>query len=133
MKISAKYYAQALYELTDGKSKSEVETLVAEFAKHLARSRNLKLSEKIIGQFSGIYDKEKGIIEAEITTSEKLLEPMEKKIIEYVRKKYHVNVARINNIIDKKIKGGVIVKVGDAVMDGSVKGRLNRLRKELAT
>ena len=36
-----------------------------------------------------------------------------------------------NNIIDKNIKGGIIIKVGDEVLDGSVSAQLKRLEKEL--
>ena len=46
MRITAKQYAQTLYDLTDGKSKPEVEKSVADFARYIKKERKLKLSGK---------------------------------------------------------------------------------------
>jgi len=37
----------------------------------------------------------------------------------------------LKNIIDESIKGGVILRVGDEILDGSIAGRLNDLKKIL--
>lgn len=144
MKITAKQYAQTLYDLTDGKSETpprvgeplrveagEIEKAVADFARYIYRNRKLKLVDKIIGQFAKIYNKEKGIVEAEVVTREKMDEATERKVKDYIEKKYHAKEVVLNNIIDASIKGGVIIKVGDEVMDGSVVGRLSELKKTL--
>ncbi|MBK7724481.1 MAG: F0F1 ATP synthase subunit delta [Dehalococcoidia bacterium] len=38
---------------------------------------------------------------------------------------------RATSVVDPGIIGGVVVKVGDRLVDGSVKSRLKRLRREL--
>jgi F-type H+-transporting ATPase subunit delta len=131
MRISAKQYARALYDLTDGKSKSEIEKSVADFARQMNKERKLKLAEKIFDQFGKIYNQEKGIIDAEVVTAEKLSAAMEKKVKDYVGEKYGAREVVLKNIVDGKIKGGMIVKVGDEVIDGSIAGRLNELKKVL--
>jgi F0F1-type ATP synthase delta subunit len=75
MRVSAKQFARVLYDLTDGKSKSEIEKSVADFAQNIYKSRKLKIAGKIIESFGKIYNSEKGIIEAEIVTAEKLSAP----------------------------------------------------------
>jgi len=35
--------------------------------------------------------------------------------------------------VDEALLGGLIVRVGDRLIDGSVRGRLERLRTQLAT
>ncbi len=133
MKITAKQYAQILYDLTDGKSKPEVETSVADFARYLRDERKLKLAEKIVEHFGAIYNKKRGVVEADVATAEKMNEPMVKKVKHFLKDKYQAKEVVIQNTVDKNIKGGILIKVGDEVIDGSINGKLTRLRIELST
>ena len=131
MRISAKQFAQTLYDLTDGKSKPEIEHSVADFARHMEKERKIKLAGKVIEQFGKIYNEKNGIVEAEVVTREKMDERLEKKVKDYVGNKYGAKKVVVKNIVDENIKGGMIVRVGDEVMDGSVAGRLGELKKIL--
>ena len=131
MRVSVKQFAQVLYDLTDGKSKPEIEKAVADFARYIYRNRKLKLAEKIIEQFGKIYNQKKGIVEAEVVTARKLEGLQVHKVESYIKEKYQAKEVIINNIIDKSVRGGMIIRVGDEVMDGSIKGRLNELKKVL--
>lgn len=138
MRITPKQYAQTLYEITDGQSKPEIEKSVAGFARYIYKERKLKLADKIIEQFGKIYNQQKGIVEAEIVSRKKLDEATSKKIKHFVKERYlayrqagQAKEVVVKNIIDENIKGGVIIKVGDEIIDGSVRGRLGELRKVL--
>jgi len=131
MRISPKQYAAVLYDLTDGKSKPEVEKMVADFARYIYKERKLKLAGKIVESFEKLYNQKNGIIEAQIVTAKKISAASEKKVKDYVEKKYDAKKVVLKNTIDSNIKGGMIVKVGDEVMDGSVAGKLNELKKVL--
>lgn len=131
MKITSKQYAQTLYDFTDGQSQSEIEKSVADFARHIYKNRKLKLAEKIIEQFGKIYNKEKNIIEAEVVSRQKLDEAFVKKVKHYIKEKYQAKEVVLKNIIDESVKGGMIVKVGDEVIDNSVRERLNELKNIL--
>lgn len=131
MKISTKQYAQALYELTLGKSESEVGIVVEKFVKELAKNNQTKSATKIIDNFNNIYNRENGIIEAEIESREQLQTEVLEKIEKYLIKKYNAKQIILNKKINPEIKGGVIIKAGDEITDLSVAGSLNRLRREL--
>jgi len=131
MKITAKQYAQTLYGLTEGKAKPEIEKTISDFARYLHKSRKLKLAEKIIENYLKLYDREKMIVEAEVVTREKIGEALEKKVKHFIKEKYQAKEVVLKNIIDGDIKGGMVLKVGDEVMDGSISGRLNELKKIL--
>ena len=131
MRISAKQFAQTLYDLTDGKSKPEIEHSVADFARHMEKERKIKLAGKVIEQFGKIYNEKNGIVEAEVVTAEKISEALEKKVKNYIEKKYNAKEVVLKNIVDENIKGGMIVRVGDEVVDGSIAGRLGELKKLL--
>ena len=131
MKISTKQYAQALYELTLGKSESEVGIVVEKFVKELVKNNQTKSATKIIDNFNNIYNRENGIIEAEIESREQLQTEVLEKIEKYLIKKYNAKQIILNKKINHEIKGGVIIKAGDEITDLSVAGSLNRLRREL--
>ena len=131
MRASAKQYGKVLYDLTDGKSKPEIEKSLAGFARYLRKERKLKLSGKIIENFAKFYDQKNGIVEAEIVTAEKISTEMEKKIKSYIEKKYKAKRVVVKNVVDPDIKGGMVLRIGDEVMDGSIAGRLNKLKSIL--
>ncbi len=131
MRISARQLAQSLYELADGKSKTDIEKSVSDFAQYIYRNRKLKLADKIIEQFRKIYNREKNIAEAEAVTVSKLENQQIREVESYIKDKYGAREVVINNTVDENIKGGIILKIGDEVMDGSVRERLEKLRKIL--
>ncbi len=131
MKISAKQYAQTLYELTRDKSAGDIDSVIVKFIKLLKENRQLKMLAGIIKRFSEIYNKENGIAEVEVISRRKLSENQIDKIKDFILQKYQSKEIILKNSENKNIKGGVIIKVGDEVLDGSVVGKLIRLRKEL--
>lgn len=131
MRVSAKQYAQILYDLTDGKSKPEIEKTAFDFARYIYRNRKLKIAGKIIEQFASIHDKKKAIVEVEAATRKKLDDAEVKKIKHFVKDKYGAKKVVLKNVVDEKIKGGIVLKVGDEVIDGSVRGKLERLKEML--
>lgn len=131
MRLSANQYAKALQSSMKDKPQSEVDLMVANFFKLLAKNRQMKLARKIIGIFQNIHNKENGIIEMRVTSRELLSPEMEEKLREYASRKYQAKEVRLENIIDEKIKGGIILQVGDELLDASVAGMLVKLKKEL--
>jgi F-type H+-transporting ATPase subunit delta len=131
MKITPSQYAKTLYELTLNKSKNEVDVLVTEFTKLLQKKNQVKLLPKIIEKFNEIWNKNNGIIEAEIMSREKLNDELRNKLRNYISNKYKAKEVLINNIVNESIKGGIIIRVGDEVMDGSISRQLQNLKKEL--
>jgi len=133
MKITSRQYAQTLYDLTEGKSKPEIQKSVADFACHMNKERKLKLAGKVIEQFEKIYNRKNGIVEAEVVSWKKMNEALEKKVKHFVAKKYGAKGVVLKNMINENIKGGMIIRVGDEVMDGSVRGKLSELNKVLTS
>ncbi|MFA6382815.1 MAG: ATP synthase F1 subunit delta [Parcubacteria group bacterium] len=131
MKITAIQYANTLYELTDGKTKQEVDGVVAGFLKVLRKNNQLKMAGKIIEKFSNLYNQKNGIVEAEVTSREALSKDVGNKLRNYVSTKYKAKEVVIKNKIDEGIKGGIIIKVGDEIVDASISGKLRSLKSSL--
>jgi F-type H+-transporting ATPase subunit delta len=131
MRINNTQYASALYESAKGKSQSEIDELVANFVKILAKNNQIKNINNILVKFREIWNKKEGIVEAEVVSREKLNGDLRGEIESYVEKKYKAEKVEIIERIDPSIKGGIIVRVGDEVMDGSVSKQLQNLKKSL--
>jgi F-type H+-transporting ATPase subunit delta len=131
VKITANQYAKALYELTTGKSQTEVSAVIDEFEKLLAKKNQTKLLSKIIEKFKNIWNKENRIVEAEIISREELSEDLHNKLRNYISNKYKAKEVLINNVVNESIKGGIIIRVGDEVMDGSINKQLKNLKNIL--
>jgi F-type H+-transporting ATPase subunit delta len=132
MKVSIKQYSQTLFDLTTGKSEQEILNIVSKFAEQLKNDGQFKNSNKIIEKFGEIYNAKNGIIEANVTSAKKLEDIQLENIITFIRQKYSVKEVVIKNVVDEKIKGGLIVRVGDEIMDASILSQLNKLKNILS-
>lgn len=131
MKISTKQYAQTLFELTQEKSEIEVDGVIKRFAELLKKNKQLKRITDIIKKFSEIYNKENGIIEVEMATARELESEQTNKIKSFLKEKYSVKEVLLKSKIDEKTKGGIIIRVEDEILDGSISRQLRELEKML--
>ena len=132
MKISVTQYARTLHESVKDKSQKEIPEIISGFVKILAKNNQVKNSGKIIDKFSDIYNQENGIVEAEIASREVLSNMLSNKIKSFVKEKYQAKEVILKNIVDEKIKGGIVIKVGDELMDASVSKQLRDLKYKLS-
>lgn len=132
MKATATQYAKTLYELTINKTHHEIDGIVCNFLKELNRNNQMKMADGIARKFEEIYHAENGIVEAEVVTKEKISESLETKIKHFLKEKYKAEKVEIKNIVDKNLKGGVVIRVGDEIIDGSLDRKLNDLKATLS-
>jgi len=132
MKISTQQYAKTLLELTENKTEKEISGIVLRFAEVLQKEGQIKNTAKIIEKFSEVFNAKHGIVEATIITKDKIKDSEIKKVENYIKEKYGAKEIVINNIIDEKIKGGIIIKVGDDIIDASIANQLKKLEKALS-
>ncbi|EKE15686.1 MAG: hypothetical protein ACD_11C00113G0002 [uncultured bacterium] len=132
MNVSIKQYSQTLFDLTDGKSESEVSDMVKRFAEQLKADGQLKNVGKIMEKFAELYNTAHGIVAAQVVCHQELSASMLKEVKEFVKKKYDAKEVEIKMIVDEKIKGGIIIKVGDGVLDGSISAQLKKLQNILS-
>ncbi len=131
MKISAKQYAITLYELTDRKSESQINEIISKFVMLMKKVGDFKKINDVVSKFEEIYNKNRGILKIVVTTTRKLSDEEKNSVIEFIKTKYNVVDVEVSTVIDKNIKGGIIIRVGDEIIDGSVFGRLRVLRSAL--
>lgn len=84
----------------------------------------------IFKEFRDIYFEKKNMVEATIVTAVEIDENLLSKLKDNFEKKYNKTVM-VKPEVDPDIIGGLVVYVGDHVIDGSIKRKLSMLRNEL--
>jgi len=67
-----------------------------------------------------------------VTSAFKLDEKQQTTLLNALKKRLNRDIS-ITTQVDKTLIGGAILRAGDTVIDGSVRGRLNRLSEALTT
>jgi len=86
----------------------------------------------LLEQFKRELDRRMGIADAKVS-SVRELSSAEKKSLEQELAEITGKTVRATYSLDASLLGGVMVRVGSTIYDGSVHGRLQRMRQELAT
>jgi F-type H+-transporting ATPase subunit delta len=131
MKISAKKYAQALFDLTAGKSKKEAGSTIKEFIRVLLVNNDFSKAEKIIDEFKNICDQKEGVIRAKVFSATELADNSLKLISKYLKEKTGAQKVALEKVVKKDLIGGLIVRYGDRVLDLSLKNRVKELKKKM--
>jgi F-type H+-transporting ATPase subunit delta len=131
MRITVKQYAQSLYEVVSKAEDGDLNVALKNFVKMLSARRNLNKAGRIIAEFEKIWNREQGIAEGELVSARKLDENIAPLLHCSIAKLLEVKEVKLENQIDKNILGGFVVKIGDLIIDGSVKNQLNSLKNRL--
>ena len=86
--------------------------------------------EEIAREFERLVAEEEGILGVELTTAVELSDEEARDVIEQIEKASGRKVEATRNV-DPDLIGGLVLQVGSLRLDASVRGRLNRLRREL--
>ena len=95
------------------------------------RRRRLDTLPGIAREFRRIYNRKAGIVEA-VATSALELDSTELAALRSRIEKMTGGKVELETTVDPSILGGIQVRIGDTLYDGSVRGRLERLRAQLA-
>jgi len=131
MKISAKQYALGLYEAVQGKNEKEIKAIIDRLILTLAAHNKIFLADKIIEHWYKFYNEEEGVAEAEIASARPLENSVLKDIKAYIVAMTARKQINITTKVEPDLLGGVIIKIGDKVLDGSLRRRLHGLKTKM--
>ncbi len=103
---------------------------VQRFLAILAHRDRLDLVPEITTVFERLVNEHKGIAVAQVTTAVPIDERQKAVIASKLARRLGKTIV-LETRVDPDILGGVVAQVGDDVIDGSVRGRLERLRRTL--
>lgn len=102
----------------------------ANFLKLLVLGGRAGLITEVRREFQALVDDTEGRIELDVVVAEKLSDADQKGITRELSDKMGREV-KVNVRVDPEIIGGLIIRQGDHVVDGSVRRRLAEMREEL--
>lgn len=97
----------------------------------LVRRRRIEQLPRVVAEFIRLDDRRLGITHATATSAAPLTDLETRALTARLEQMTGGRIALATNV-DESLLGGLIVRVGDRLIDGSVRGRLERLRNQLA-
>lgn len=98
----------------------------ANFLRLLADNRRLKLLPEIAAQFQALRAEAERIADVEVISARELTGEQSQKLQTVLERRLGLAV-RLHPQVDRSLVSGAIVRYGDFVVDGSLRGRIERL------
>jgi F-type H+-transporting ATPase subunit delta len=115
-----------LDELLSGRVRRPVQNLVT----LLTERGRVELLPAIADEYARLLNRHRGIVEALVTSAAPLSADEAEQVRQRVRQMSGAEV-ELTSQVDESLIGGLTIRVGDRLLDASVRGRLERLRDEL--
>jgi F-type H+-transporting ATPase subunit delta len=88
---------------------------------------------EVIEEYMAKISDQKGVAQATVYSVRKLSDKEKQKISKTFASKVGKQSLNITNNIDSSLLGGIRVRIGNRIFDGSVSGKLNRMERELVS
>jgi F-type H+-transporting ATPase subunit delta len=98
----------------------------------LVRRHRIEQLPRVVAEFIRLDERRQGIVHANATSAAPLTDLEVKALTARLEQMTGGRIA-LETDVDAALLGGLIVRVGDRLIDGSVRGRLERLRNQLAS
>jgi F-type H+-transporting ATPase subunit delta len=125
-KVSRADLAQLVISIAAGK----LDEAGGNFLRTLAENHRLPVLPEISALFEELKNDAEGMADVTVTSAVEL-SPPQLKILEDALAKRLKRQVRVRTELDPTLIGGAVVRSGDMVIDGSLKGRLERIAHEL--
>lgn len=96
------------------------------FVKVLADNDRLPLLPEICAQYETLKANAEGTLEATITSAQPLSQAQIDDLVAGLKAKFN-RAVNVQVAVDESLIGGAVIAIGDQVIDGSVKGRLEKM------
>ena len=108
----------------------ELDESVRNFVAQLTQNKRLPLLPIILQLFHELLAEQQQFTDVEMISAFELDDAATDKLVAALKKRLGTEV-NVTTSVDQSRIGGVLVRAGDTVIDGSVRGRLNRLAEQL--
>ena len=101
------------------------------FVEMLADNRRLELLPEIAGLFEQLRAEDQRVVKARVRSAAPLADADLAAIRDGLRRRFGRDV-ELETELDESLIGGAVIDAGDVVIDGSIRGKLERLQSALA-
>ena len=127
----APYFSTAEKEDGLGKLLDGVDPVVENFLKLMIENHRVPAVFRVRREFDALWDKENELLPVSITSAVELDKKTVKQIGDQITEQTGRKV-ELSTDVDPDVLGGLVVRVGNTVLDASVRRRLETLRREVA-
>ena len=127
-------YAAALWELLRGaQTEDEKASIAKAFAAHLQARRLTGLLPKMQKAFFSLARKKEGIVDAEVVSATVLADTEKERVIGLIAAMVKKDSAKVDArfAVDDSLLGGLVVRTNEMIIDGTVRMKLEKLKKAL--
>lgn len=110
---------------------SDAEPTIMNFLETLIERHRMTEISRIRERFDKLWDVEMKVLPVEVTTAVPLDEATVASIGESIGAGTG-NRIKLTSVVDPDVLGGIVLRVGNVVLDASVRNRLNQLRKQIS-
>lgn len=118
------------HEILDKTFNGKTSDLFYDFLCVLADKGRINAFSGIYTEFRDMYNEEMNILEVKVTTSEQMSEDIKKKLVDKLSSVTGKSIL-LDEKIDNSLLGGIIVRYDNVEIDSSVKGKLDKLKKQI--
>lgn len=123
-------YAHTLYEVLEDTHPKDHQKVIDNFIAILSESNDSALFPEIIKEIEKLEQEKKDRKTVELTTARSLDSQEEAKLVELLHAYLGENI-ELKKAVDHGLISGLVVKVDDVVIDGSVKKRIEKLKSQI--
>ena len=120
-------------EKADGldRALTDVDPVVENFLKLLIEKHRMPVIFRIRAEYDQLWEEENKLLPVEITSAVELPEETVKQLGDRISEQTGRTVELSSNV-NPDILGGIVVQVGNSVLDASIRNRLEQLRRQVA-
>lgn len=118
--------AEIFIEICEGKLDDHVKS----FIKTLSTNNRLPLLPTIFDGFEKLRLEEGAMMEVSITSAYDLSEDEKTKLLNALKARFNKEINMVSGV-ERELLGGLVIRAGDLVIDGSIRGRLQKLTEAM--
>ncbi len=106
---------------------------VKNMLKILIERHRINAVSEIVDAFVEQYNEANGVANATVYSVRALSEEEQTKVEASLKAELHKKSVSIKNIVEPSLLGGLRIRVGNTIYDGSISGKLNRIKHNIAS
>lgn len=107
-----------------------IEPLTLQFLRLLVQKDRETLTKAILDQYQSLRDEQRGVVVARVQVAQPLADADRETLVEALEAKTGKSI-RLQVEEEPELIGGLVIRIGDRVFDGSVRNQLTNLRDRL--
>jgi F-type H+-transporting ATPase subunit delta len=110
---------------------TDVDPVVDNFLRLLIEKHRMPVIFRIRAEYDRLWEEENKLLPVEITSAVELPEATVKQLSDRISEQTGRRV-ELSSHVEPEILGGIVVQVGNSVLDASIRNRLEQLRRQVA-